>query len=171
MVSLLLVCVVDTHGIPDVFVAQLDVIVKVPTIIRQFLSLEFHYVSTDFVEKAAIVRNDEERMFVCYQIFLKPKNRLEIQMISWFVAKPLRAVVGESISKNHHCKHSHQITTYSINKSGSMKRAAANAVRILHPPLRADIGPACMASVNCKPDRIMAARASAESADRTCKRA
>ena len=72
MVSLLLVCVVDTHGIPDVFVAQLDVIVKVPTIIRQFLSLEFHYVGTNFVEKAAIVRDDEECMFICYQIFLKP---------------------------------------------------------------------------------------------------
>ena len=56
MVTLLLVRVVDTHGVTDVFVSQFDVIVKVATIVRQFLSLELHNVGADFIKETSIVR-------------------------------------------------------------------------------------------------------------------
>lgn len=45
----------------------------------------------------------------------------------------------------------------SINRSGSIKRAAARLTRIRHPPDRAEVGPFCISLLNCNPERIVAA--------------
>ena len=51
-----------------------------------------------------------------------------------------------------------------------MNNAAANATLILQPPDSADVGPSIIDGVNCKPNKIIEARLSAESDPKICNR-
>jgi hypothetical protein len=59
-----LISMVESHGVPNVFVTEPDIVVEVAPVIRQGLPLELDDVSAYFVQEAAIVRNHKKRVLV-----------------------------------------------------------------------------------------------------------
>lgn len=59
-----LISMIESHGVPDVFVTEPDVIVEIASVIRKSFFLELDNVSAHFVQEATIVGNHKKCMFV-----------------------------------------------------------------------------------------------------------
>ena len=62
-----------------------DVTVPVAAITNEFRVRDLHDAADKLIQKFAIVRDHDNRARIGPQIFLKPLQRFEIEMVGWFV--------------------------------------------------------------------------------------
>ena len=60
-------------------------IIVVAAITVELARADFHDAADDVIEKFAVVRNDHDRAGIRREIFLKPQQRLEVEMVRRFV--------------------------------------------------------------------------------------
>lgn len=74
--------ITSTHNSTDITLqAHLFKRVEVALVVVQLLGVQVHHVGADIVEKLAIVRDDDQRLFVLLQVVLEPQHGGKVEVI------------------------------------------------------------------------------------------